>query len=75
MRLKRKHVPFLMWHEGRYLNATGHLYDEGPPGKWMQKLMAFVPAVTYTIVAMGEWQGEQCVQRVHRLQRFVCVTL
>jgi apolipoprotein D and lipocalin family protein len=44
---------------GKYLNATGRLYDEGPPGKWMQKLRAFVPPVSYTIVAMGEWQGEE----------------
>jgi len=44
---------------GKYLNATGRLYDEAPPGKWMQKLMAFVPPVSYTIVAMGSWQGEE----------------
>jgi hypothetical protein len=44
---------------GKFLNATGRLYDEEPPGKWMQKLMWFVPPVSYTIVAMGEWQGEE----------------
>ena len=44
---------------GKFLNATGRLYDEDPPGKWMQKLMVFVPPVSYTIVAMGEWQGEE----------------
>jgi hypothetical protein len=36
---------------GKFLNATGRLYDEDPPGKWMQKLMMFVPPVSYTIVA------------------------
>ena len=44
---------------GKFLNATGRLYDEEPPGKWMQKLYAFVPPVSYTIVAMGEWEGEE----------------
>jgi len=32
---------------GNISNATGRLYDEAPPGKWMQKLMAFVPPVSY----------------------------
>jgi hypothetical protein len=41
------------------LNATGLLYDEIAPGKWMQKLIDFVPPVSYTIVAMGEWHGEE----------------
>jgi apolipoprotein D and lipocalin family protein len=58
---------------GKFLNATGRLYDEAPPGKWMQKLMVFVPPVSYTIVAMGQWQGEEYVNPIPALN--LCNTL
>lgn len=40
---------------GKWTNVTGTLYDaSNPPGRWLEKLNPFVPAVNYTVIALGE---------------------
>ncbi|GFN82201.1 prostaglandin-h2 d-isomerase [Plakobranchus ocellatus] len=40
--------------QGKYLNATGHLENMNPPGKWKQWIFAFAPKVDYTVIYLDK---------------------
>ncbi len=51
----RQHTP-----QGAFLNATGLLVDMKLPGAWGETFIPFLPpTVNYTVIALGEENGEE----------------
>ena len=45
--------------DGAITNAKGTLFDEGPSGHFQQNFFPLTPAVDYTILLLGELDGEE----------------
>ncbi|TNV75712.1 hypothetical protein FGO68_gene15136 [Halteria grandinella] len=45
--------------EGNFTNALGNLFNEGPAGRFKEQFFPFAPSVDYTILLMGERDGEE----------------
>ena len=45
--------------EGKITSAVGNLFDESPAGHFKENFFPLTPAVDYTIVFIGEYNGEE----------------